>query len=69
MDSRLERARRKLTDKVMHRPGVTGTAIGEHDGEPCLVVYLESKEDGARIPGAVDGFPVIKETTGKIRSL
>jgi len=69
MGSRLEAAHRKLTEGVMDRPGVMGTAMGERGGKPCLVVYLRSKKDGEEIPRTVDGVPVVKEITGKIREL
>jgi len=69
MESELEKARKELTDKVMGRPGVTGTAVGERAGKPCLVVYLKDKKSGADVPGKVRGIKVVKEVTGEIRPL
>jgi hypothetical protein len=40
MDRKLEAALEALTDRVMGWTGVTGTAIGERKGMPCLTVYL-----------------------------
>jgi hypothetical protein len=68
MDPRLEAAHRKLTDQVMDRPGVMGTAIAERGGSHCLVVYLEDRKAGRGIPRKVGGFPVVKEVTGDIRA-
>jgi hypothetical protein len=66
----LEAARKKLTRDVMRRPGVTGTAVGERNGEPCLLVYVDGSVDAGRsIPESVGGYPVVVETTGSFRRL
>jgi hypothetical protein len=73
----LEAARKKLTRDVMGRPGVTGTAVGERNGEPCLLVYVDGRVDGRvsdrdagrSIPESVGGYPVVVETTGSFRRL
>ena len=59
-------AHRELTAKVMGRPGVTGTAIGERGGEPCLKVYVRTAGDGKGLPSRVRGIPVVVEVSGKI---
>lgn len=69
MDSKLEAARKKLTRQVMGRPGVTGTAIGEAGGDPCLKIYLKDKEAKKGLPSKVDGFRVVTEVTGPFRAL
>lgn len=63
----LDAARRELTDRVMGRPGVAGTAVGEKDGRPCLVVYLDGRKSDVRVPGSVGGFPVVVEKGGPFR--
>jgi hypothetical protein len=68
MDAKLEAAHRDLTERVMDRPGVVGTAIGERGGELCLVVYLKSKQAGRDIPKTLAGFRVVREVTGSIRA-
>lgn len=68
MNPKLEAAHRKLTEQVMDRPGVTGTAVTERGGEHCLVVYLETKEAGRGIPRKVEGFKVVMEVTGGIQA-
>jgi hypothetical protein len=60
----LEAARRRLTEKVMGRPGVGGTAVGERGGKPCLVVYVRDARGAQGLPRSVDGFRVVVEETG-----
>jgi hypothetical protein len=48
----------------MGRPGVSGTAIGERGGKPCLKVYVSDPKAGRSLPRAVGGYPVVVETTG-----
>lgn len=51
--------------------GVRGTAIGELDGRPCIVVYVaQATEDlKASIPPTADGYAVRLEQTGGFRAL
>ena len=67
----IEDAHRRLSRKVMGRPGVVGTAIGVTGGKPCLQVYLAGGggEEKARIPGSCKGYRVVIEKTGTIRRL
>lgn len=69
MSDRLKAAQRYLAARVMGRPGVTGTAIGEKDGKACLKVYLSEKGAGRSIPRRIWGVPVVVEVTGPIRPL
>jgi hypothetical protein len=50
---------------------VVGTAIGQQRGKPCILVLVahRTKEIAARIPGKVDGYPVVVEETGSLRAL
>ncbi len=57
-------ALRELTRSVMGRPGVSGTALGEKNGKPCLVVYVSDSKLGRSLPKSVEGYPVVTETTG-----
>ena len=65
----IEQAQQHLTDSVMSLPGVTGTMIGECDGEPCIKVLVVRKtEDLAeKIPTEFEGYPVELEETGELR--
>ena len=67
----IEDAHRRLSRRVMGRPGVVGTAIGVAAGKPCLKVYLASGGGGerGRIPGSYEGYRVVVEKTGTIRRL
>ncbi len=69
MDPKLEAARRELTNRVMGRPGVTGTAIGERGGKPCLKVYVTDDKAGKTLPRTVGGFRVVTEKTGVFKRL
>jgi hypothetical protein len=65
----IKAAQRELTGKVMGREGVTGTAIGEHRGQPCLKVYVTDAKIGRTVPRKAGGFPVIVEVSGDFRRL
>ncbi|MGD8361035.1 MAG: hypothetical protein PVJ04_06360 [Gemmatimonadota bacterium] len=69
MDRKLERAHQRLTDRVMGRPGVSGTAIGERGGKPCLKVYVSDTGAKKTIPRSQDGFPVVVEVSGRFKAL
>lgn len=64
MANDLASAHRELTRSVMGCPGVSGTAIGERGGKPCLKVYVSDPKAGRSLPKAVGGYPVVVETTG-----
>lgn len=65
----LRAAQRELTARVMGRPGVSGTAIGERGGKPCLKVYVTDADCGRAVPKRVGGYPVVVETTGTFKRL
>lgn len=53
----------------MGRPGISGTAIGESGGEPCLKVYVSDSKAGRSIPKKVGGYKVVVEKTGGFKRL
>jgi len=69
MDPKLEAALAELTNKVMGQPGVSGTAIGERCGKPCLKVYVADAKVGKALPRNVGGFQVVIEATGPFKRL
>ena len=69
MGSDIKTAQRELNGKVMGRPGISGTAIGERGGKPCLKVYIADSKAGGRVPKRVGGFHVVVEKTGGFRRL
>jgi hypothetical protein len=62
-------AHKELTGKVMGRPGVSGTSIGERGGKPCLKVYVSDPKAGRAVPKKVGGYAVVVEKTGVFKRL
>jgi hypothetical protein len=62
---------KKHTKSFMSVPGVVGTAQGLCDGNPCIKVLVtdEFSKSEQKIPGSVEGYPVVIEKTGEIRPL
>ncbi len=69
MGSDIKTAQRELNGKVMGRPGISGTAIGERGGKPCLTVYVSDSKSGGSVPKRVGGYPVVVEKTGGFQRL
>jgi hypothetical protein len=71
MPAPIEQVLRAHTDAWLAIPGVVGTAIGQQRGKPCIMVLVarRTKEISARIPGKVDGYPVVIEESGRFRAL
>ena len=69
MAADLKSAHRELTGKVMGRTGVSGTAIGQRGGKPCLKVYVSDSKAGRSVPKKIGGFHVVVEKTGGFRRL
>lgn len=67
MDPALKAAQRKLTNRVMGRPGVVGTAVGMSKGDHCLKVLIADERGRNGLPKEVDGYRVVAEVTGRIR--
>lgn len=65
----IQDAHRELTDRVMGRKGISGTAIGTDGGKPCLKVYLTGEKVETAVPPKVGGFRVVVEKTGSFRRL
>jgi len=67
----VEEAHARLTKKVIHLEGIAGTAVGLHDGKPCIKVYLEkdNPELRARIPRVEGEYLVVLEATGRFGRL
>lgn len=58
------------TGSLMEDPTVVGTATGlTEDGEPAIMVYLESEGGGRGVPATIEGVPVVKVVSGRIRML
>lgn len=56
------------TRGLMSDPLVVGTATGLTDsGNPAIFVYLESSQGGKSVPSEIEGIPVQKIVSGRIR--
>ena len=51
-------------------PDVIGTAIGEQEGKPCIVIMVDrkSRELVEKIPEELEGYAVVIKETGEIRA-
>lgn len=62
------RAQERATPVLMEAPGVIGTgATLDADGEPRVVVLLESDDGVMPMPGSVEGIPIDVWVVGEIR--
>jgi len=61
---------KKYTDRWMKIPGVIGTGEGESGGKPCIKVFTEhnSKLIKKKVPKTAEGYKVVLEETGKIKT-
>ncbi|HKW14376.1 MAG TPA: hypothetical protein VJS69_07825 [Candidatus Krumholzibacteria bacterium] len=58
----------RLTPELMKIPGVVGTAQGEQDGRPAIIVYVKAETDSLvmAVPSSLEGFPVKLQASGPI---
>lgn len=66
----IEQVQEAHTDAWMAIPGVVGTAIGLHEGQPCILILTAANAEAirAQIPDRVEGYPVIIQHTSEIRA-
>ena len=66
----IETVLRAHSDRLMALPGVVGTAQGECEGEPCILILVAeaTTELLRRIPSEIEGYPVDVEETGEIQA-
>jgi len=60
------------TPELMAIPGVVGVYQGElEDGRPCITVMVIESTPAleAKIPKAIEGYPVVVEAGGEIKPL
>jgi len=67
----IQQIQEEHTDAWMAIPGVVGTAIGQYEDRPCIVVMTASRTERVRqtIPASVEGYPVVVRYVGEIRAL
>jgi hypothetical protein len=66
----IEQVQQEHTEAWMAIPGVVGTAIGQHKGKPCILVFTAANTEQVRrkIPPTVEGYPVVVQYTGEIHA-
>ncbi len=66
----IEQVQQEHTETWMAIPGVVGTAIGQCEGKPCILVLTAANTDQVRrkIPATVEGYPVVVQYTGEIHA-
>ena len=67
----IEQVLQDHTDNLMTLSGVVGTAQGECNGKPCVIVFVVEKtaELLRQIPSVLEGYPVEVDETGEIKAL
>ena len=71
MARQIEQVLREHTDSLMALPGVIGTAEGDQDGKPCVMVFVVELMDDLKrqIPDELGGYPVVITETGEFKAL
>jgi len=56
------------TPDLMKIPGVVGTAQGEENGRPTIIVYVVEETDSlvTAVPSSLEGFPVKLQSSGRL---
>ncbi len=59
------------TPQLMAIEGVVGTAQGEHQGKPCIRIYIVEKKPEllSKLPSDLEGYPVVIQQTGEFEAL
>ena len=67
----IQQVQEEHTDEWMAIPGVVGTAVGQDQGRPCILVFTASNTEQVRqeIPLMVEGYPVVVQHMGEVRAL
>jgi hypothetical protein len=69
-DKTIEQVQQEHTEAWMSIPGVVGTALGQCEGKPCILVLTAANTEEVRrtIPSTVEGYPVVVQYTGEIHA-
>ena len=67
----IQQAAESLAQLLQGSPWLTGVAVGEREGEPCIFVYVNSAKqaDVGFLRGGWQGFPVEIKRLGTLRPL
>ncbi len=64
-----EDVKRRHEEELLGLPGVTGVGVGRGPvGDDAIVVYLKEQSEASRIPGTIEGIPVVTEVTSDIEA-
>ena len=68
---RIEDVLNDHTPELMAIDGVVGTAQGEENGRPCILIFLanDTEELRSKIPTRIEGYPVKLQVTGELTPL
>lgn len=69
-DKTIQQVQEEHTAQWMALPGVVGTALGQCEGKPCILVLTASHTEQVRqtIPSTVEGYPVVVQNIGEVRA-
>jgi hypothetical protein len=67
----IETVLERHTPHLMSIPGVVGTAQGEEQGAPIILVFVKKKDDAIRraIPTMLEGYAVRVDEVGEVRPI
>ncbi len=67
----IEQVQQEHTEAWMALPGVVGTAIGQCEGQPCILILTASNtaQVRQRIPATVEGYRIIVQHVGEVHAL
>ena len=67
----IERVQEERTNEWMAIPGVVATAIGQCEGNPCILILTVSntKQVRQKVPTHVEGCRIVVRHVGEIRAL
>jgi hypothetical protein len=67
----IEDVLKEHTPELMAIDGVVGTAEGQENGQPCILVFLvrDTRQLRDRIPTQIEGYRVKLQVTGEITPL
>ena len=70
VEKTIERVQEEHTNEWMAIPGVVGIAIGQCEGNPCILVLTVSNTEHVRqkVRASVEGYPVVVQHVGEIRA-
>ena len=69
--SPIEEVLARYTPQWVAIDGVVGTAIGLHQGKPCILIFVAKRTRALddKIPPVVEGYRIVIEETGRFRAL